>query len=165
MEGLGTILENALRAAADNHAFFERGGFFNHVARQPRHRVGIEHHRRVFGRCGDSLVAAMPKRFHGAMKPRIHALVATLRLLAADPRKLRDTIDEIVVDELPTDLAGQMAGDFGAAASKLTSYRNDPRHHFTVTAGSTDIPGRSKCCGSCPLLKRMRTGIRCTTFT
>src|SRR5579859_172353 len=33
------------------------------------------------------------------------------------------------------------------------------------TVGTTDIPGRSRCCGSCPFSKRIFTGILCTTFT
>jgi hypothetical protein len=36
--------------------------------------------------------------------------------------------------------------------------------HLTLTVGSTDIPGRSRCCGSWPGAKRIRTGNRCTTL-
>jgi len=35
----------------------------------------------------------------------------------------------------------------------------------TLTSGSTDMPGRSKCCGSCSWLKRILTGSLCTTLT
>jgi len=37
--------------------------------------------------------------------------------------------------------------------------------YFNQTFGTTDIPGRSRCSESSPLLKRIRTGMRCTTLT
>ena len=40
-----------------------------------------------------------------------------------------------------------------------------PHAYLKITVGSTDMPGRSRCSGSSPLSKLMRTGTRCTTFT
>src|SRR5262249_26604750 len=35
----------------------------------------------------------------------------------------------------------------------------------TLTSGPTDIPGRSRCSGSCPWSSAIFTGMRCTTLT
>ena len=38
-------------------------------------------------------------------------------------------------------------------------------HYLVYTVGTTDIPGRNRCSGSCPSSSRIRTGTRCTTLT
>src|SRR4030095_10664850 len=37
--------------------------------------------------------------------------------------------------------------------------------HCVYTVGTTDMPGRSMCSGSCPSSSTIFTGTRCTTFT
>src|SRR5579885_422282 len=132
------LLEDALRAAPDDYALAQRRGFIDDTAGEAGHGIGIEHYRFAAGGSGRTLVAAVPKRLDGAVKPGVDPFVAALSFERADFRKLGDAVDEIAIHQFPSELLGQQARHFGAAAAEFAPDRDHANHRSLDKHGGFD---------------------------
>ena len=97
--------------------------------------------------------------------PGIDMLIVAGRKIAGDSGEFGDVVDKLLVNQLPAEFGRDAGRDLRPSAAIL---RGDGEHtifHLVITVGTTDIPGRNRCSGSCPLSKTIFTGTRCTTLT
>src|SRR5262245_13147833 len=115
MEGVGLLLEDALRAAADHHALSLLVRFADEAGGERGHGLAVEDGALVH--FGDALHTAAPQREPAdAVHPRIDPLIEAAREFRIHPRGPRRRLDQVVVEQFPAQAISRAARDRAAAA-------------------------------------------------
>ena len=118
MVGVGLVLEDALGAAADDNAVTVEIGLFNDILGDFDHLLRVE----------DGIVAQLKSggegcRTHGllveAAQPRFDVLIVAAHHIRIDMRGVGDSVDDVLVEQLPAQIFGDGLRNSASAASEL----------------------------------------------